>query len=207
MKITKLTAKTTLLAFATLLITQSAHAGGGSLFLPSVSSNRAVVQDVTTLDELKACVKDPKSSDACQITNAMLTARKKAGVADTVKFSYRDRSNHTDQAIFLRFKLNDDYSCDIGWHVQRDFWWSECKGPAYGDGGTDTIYIVPVLLDSVAHRFVLAIGSEAGVGRAGNIITYSVNEGFWIVDWRGQAHDGLCPVDNPYTEAREDLCR
>ena len=203
----KFTTKTTIAMFAAALFAtfaaSPASAGGGDIFLPTVQSNRPT--DDTTLDELKACIKDAKANDACEITNAMITAYKKAGLGDTVPFKIRNRAKGTDQAVFVRFEYQDK-QCDIGWHIQRDFWWSECKGPLYGDGGPDTIFVVPVPLENGAYRFILAIGSEAGAGRAGNIISYSLVGDFWIVDWYGQAQNGLCPIDNPYTEENESLC-
>lgn len=204
----KLIRQTTIATLAIIALSsasQSAHADSKTVFLPSVQSNVVYVPDVTTLDELKACIKNVRANDACEIIGAMNTAYKKAGLGETVPYKIRNRSKGSDQSVYVKFDFADK-SCQVGWHIQKDFWYSECKGPLYGDGGLDTVFVVPVPLDNNAIRFILAIGSEAGANRAGNIITYQVNEGFWIVDWYGQAHDGLCPIDNPYTEANESLC-
>lgn len=212
MSILHKTKQVALLSFAAALLigqAQPAHADGVTLFMPSVRKDYGIsawTPEKTTLDQLKACVKDSKANDACEITNAMTTAWQLIGHKDKVPFKVRDRTQHTDQAIYLAFTSDDDErSCQIGWHVQRDFWYSDCKGPLYGDGGMDTIYPVVDITKSDAHMFTLAIGANAGKDRAGNLITYLIN-GFWLVDWTGQAKQGFCPIDNPFTGADESKC-
>ena len=187
--------KTALLAIAAHLIAANvAHADSSITFLPMIN-NGEFKPDVTTLEELKACVKNPSANDACEITSAISDAWTKAGNASPVPFKYRDRKLHTDQAVFIRFGSQDESrSCDIGWHVQLDFWWSECSGPNRGDGGKNTIYTSTVPYAEPAWLFTWAIASgyEAGA------ITKKENDSFLALDFTGAMTD-TARFDNPYT--------
>ncbi len=198
------------LAAALLLQAQPAQADGGSMiYMPAITKNYGIsswTPEKTTLDELKACMKNSKANDACEITDAMTFAWQLIGKTDKIPWKVRNRSAGQDQAVYVSFTSDTgERTCQIGWHVQRDFWYSDCKGPLWGDGGMDTIFPTDEIKTSDAHMFVLAIGANAGAGRAGNLIEYDIN-GFWLIDWKGQAQNGFCPVDNPFTGADESKC-
>lgn len=183
--------KTALLAIAAHLIAaQVAHADSSITFLPIASNGQPDV-----LEELKACVKNPSANDACEITSAIENAWLKAGNASPVPFKYRDRKLHTDQAVFIRFGSQDESrSCDIGWHVQLDFWWSECSGPNRGDGGKNTIYTSTIPTSEPAWLFTWAIASASG--HESGAITRKETDSFLALDFTG---DGSARFDNPYT--------
>lgn len=185
---------------------QVAHADGSNLFLPSVSSNKQTAPVVgspplaLTLETARACVKGTAYGDQCAIIDQMVVAYRVSILPNQDKpaFKFSNLSKGTDQSVWLGYEDETaSKDCKIGYHIQKQSWFTDCAGPLRGDGGLNTVFSASG--DPIhwwAHRFIWALG--------GDVITYDV-AGFWLVDWKhvvGQS-GGLCPIDNPFTPVDE----
>ena len=162
------------------------------------------MQQSYNITDVKACIADASlTTGVCHFVDKLRDAVVVSGLPATTTVKPLSRMRGAWEGFYIRSSANGK-TCDVIYQISEltdDYsrWSTVCEGPLRGDGGFETINKDDEALQSA----IFYLG--------GTIIPYEIRvqgslSGFWIADWSGRASQGICPLDNPFTEADESQC-